>query len=113
MTAPTASTCGGQVGRDEDAAARVVLDPGAGLGEQLVVRLRAAGHDDEVALDAVAVDRDLGDLAALRPCASIVRGCALAEVDDPGDLDAGRLEVGGGLQPAVVDREHDGALGRA
>ena len=29
-----------------------------------------------------------------------------------GDLDAGGLEVGRGGEAAVVDREHDGALGR-
>ena len=40
----------GQVGRDEDAAALVVLDARAGLGEELVVRLRAAGHHDQVRL---------------------------------------------------------------
>ena len=41
------------------------------------------------------------------------RASALAEVDDPGDLDAGRLEIGRGLEAAIVDREHDGALGAA
>ena len=112
VTAPTASTCGGQIGRHEDAAALVVLDPGACLGEQLVVRLRAAGHDDEVGLDVVAADRDLRDLAALALRLDR-RAAVLAEVDDARDLDAGRLEVGGGPEAAVVDREHDGALGRA
>ncbi len=101
---------GGQVGRHEDALAGVELDPRPGLGEQLVVRLRAAGHDDEVALDPVAVDRDLGDvaLAALRLDRARL---ALAEVDHAGHLDPRRLEVGRRLQPPVVDRQHDGALG--
>ena len=101
----------GQVGRDEDAAALVVLDPGARLGEQLEVGLRATGHDDEVGLHEAAADRDLRDLAAFRLCLDR-RAAALAEVDDPRDLDTRGLEVGGRIQAAIVDREHDGALSR-
>ena len=101
----------GQVGRDEDAAALVVLDPGPSLREQLVVRLRTARHDDEVGLDETAVDRNLRDLAALR--LRFDRGVALlAEVDDVRDLDACGLEVGGGLEAAVVGCQDDGPLAR-
>ena len=45
------------------------------------------------------------------PTASIAGLPSVAEVDDAGDLDSGGLEVGGRLQAAVVDREHDGPLG--
>ena len=59
----------------------------------------------------LAVDRDLRDLAALALRLDR-RAAGLAEVDDAGDLDAGRLEIGGGGEAAVVDREHDRALAR-
>ena len=100
-----------EVGRDEDAARLVVDDPCAGLGEELVVRLRAPRHDDEVAGRDPAVDRD--GLDARAAAAGLdVRGLALAEVDDAHDVDARRLEVGRGREATVVRRHHDRALRR-
>ena len=69
-----------EVGRDEDAARAVVDDPCACLGEELVVRLRAPRHDEEVAGRDPAVDRD--GLDARAAAAGLdVRGLALAEVE--------------------------------
>ena len=71
---PTASTFGGQVGRHEDTASLVVDDAGAGLREELVVRLRAPGHDEEVAARNPSVDGDGIDVRPPRPRASMFGG---------------------------------------
>ena len=45
-----------------------------------------------------------------RPRGLDVRRLALPQVDDAHDVDAGRLQVGRGREPAVVGRQHDRAL---
>ena len=111
VTEPTASTFVREVGRDEDAAARVVLDARAGLGEEGVRGLAAAGGDEEVAVDRAAVELDGAELAALA-----VRGdladARRAEVDDLGDLGSRLLQVVDDGQRAVVCADHDRALTR-
>ena len=103
----------GQVGRQlrrhEDTAVRLELDRRAGTGEQLVGGLRAPGHDDEVAVDRLPVDRDPSQktlapfrLDRLRP--------SLAEVDELGDRDPCPAQVFDGAEAAVVDGEHDRPL---
>ena len=102
---------GGQVGGHEHAAAFVVLDPRPSLREQLVVRLRAAGHDEEVGLDVPPVDRHLGNLAALAPAPRSL-GCrrsrksTIRAISTPA---ASRSAAA--CETAIVDREDDGTLG--
>ena len=73
VTLPTASTpAEARVGTKTPQRV-VVLDPRARLGEQRVRGLPAAGHDDEVAVDRVAVDDDAGAPVPSPPCASSSR----------------------------------------
>ena len=79
--------------------------------EKLVGRLRAAGHDDEIAVDRLAVDGDLANLplAALRADRPRL---LLPEVDELGDRDAGPAEVVDRGEATIVDGENDGAFAR-
>ena len=83
---------GGKLRRHEDAERVVVLDARARLREQRVRRLPAAGGDEQVAVEALAVEDEPAHatLAALRR--ELARP-GVAEVDDLRDLDADLLEL--------------------
>jgi hypothetical protein len=102
---------GGQVRRNEDAEVGVVLDTGAGLCEQRVRRLAAAGRDEQVAVDALSVHDESAHapLAALRDELARSR---LPEVDDARQVDTDLGQVVRDLEPLVVGRENDRTAAR-
>ncbi len=99
----------GELGRNEDAEIRVVLDARARFCEQRVRRLAAARRDEQVAVDALAIQDNLSDLtlASLRLELADAR---LAEIDDPRDGNPGLAQGVRRLEARVVRGEHDGAI---
>ncbi len=100
---------GRKLRRHEDAEPVVVLDARARLREERVRRLPAAGGDEQVAVEALAVEDEPSHatLAALRGELARPR---VAEVDRLGDLDADLLELLGDRHGLVVRPEHDRPL---
>jgi hypothetical protein len=81
-----------QIGGDEDATARVVLDPRAGLREEGVGRLASARDHEQVAVDGTAVELHASHLAEAAARHNLSHPLA-AKVDDLGYLGSGPLQV--------------------
>ena len=97
--------------RNEYAELGIEFDARSGLGEERVGGLSASRGDDEVAVDALAVEHESSHATLAALSCELARS-ELPDVDDARHGDPRLPKVVGDLEPLVVGREDDCAVAR-